>query len=214
MTTATSDRRSTPPPLFCVTHGLGYGCAFCLGTDEDLTDAIGALPSGAYGGSGTPSSGYPDHDERPAGSVKDPTYVSRVTWDGEDLVITGSKPDDDRHAPVPGVNGCPSDVEWCEPAVAAGVSRAKLYGPRVWTLRKLDFDVFVYLETVWASRLQWRPDPRLVDGYTLEQGLEDAWPGETTIPAPSPQERKRLRELGAKSRIGYRSEGRQQQLAS
>ena len=212
MTTATIQQPS--PPIYCEFHGLGYGCALCLGTDRDISGAIGALPSGAYGVSGTPSSGYPDHDERPAGGVIDPTYTSRITWLDGEPVVTGAAPTDERQAPMPGLNAAPSDAEWCEQRPVAGVSRAKLYGPAIWSLRKLDFDVLAYLETSWLQRLQWQADPRLVESPTTAEGLLDAWPGETTIPAPSPQERKRLRDEGARPRIGYRSEGRQQTLSA
>lgn len=210
MTTAT---KPTTTRFYCELHGLGYGCALCNGTNRDLTGEIGALYSGAYGVSGAPSSGYPDHTKAPAGSVIDPTYVSRITWVDGEIVVSGSKPTDDARSPVYGANAAPSDAEWCEQAPTKVTARATLYGPAYWSLRKLDFDVLGYLDAVAAGRLQWRPDPYLAEGWTFEQGIVDAWPGETTIPAPSPQERKRLRD-GAPFRAGYRSERRQQALTS
>ncbi len=202
MTTATTSQPSTPP-IFCELHGLGYGCALCLGTNRDLTGYITAAQhSGGWGVVGEPSSGWPDHTQAAPGSVIDPTYSSRVKWVGEELVITGSKPVDDTVTHSPGLNGCPSSAEWVPMPNQAKAQRAHHYGPRPYWLRKLDFDVLAYLEQQWLSRLQWQADPRLVESPTTAEGLLDAWPGETTIPATTDQ----------RSLIGYRSAARQYTL--
>ncbi len=225
MTTAT-DQQSTPP-IYCgpEDHGLGYGCALCLGTNRNLSGYIEAAQySGGWGVVGEPSSGYPDHDQAPAGSVIDPTYTSRITWVDGEPVVTGDRPGDDSERSTwtrlslgndtltLSDNPAPSDAEWVPMPSQAKARRAHHYGPRPYWLRKLDFDVLAYLEQQWASRLQWQADPRLAESPTTAEGLEDAWPGEVTVPVPSPQERKR-RGDSAKSLIGYRSAARQYTLA-
>ena len=82
-------------------------------------------------------------------------------------------------------------------------------GGRTYWLFKLEFDAMAYLEARAEGRQQWRPDPYLVEGMTFDEGIEEPWPGETTVPAVSVRPGDRGR-----SWIGYRSQGRQRELAA
>ena len=151
-----------------------------------------------------PSSGWPDHDEAPNGSVADPTYTSRITWVDDQPIVSGPRPAERQHAAVGG-NVDLTDAQWVPQATP--IPALPWYHQRgsYWYVNQLSFDVEAYLISQYQSRLQWQPDPALADGMTFERGIDEVWPGEGIRAYCSPRN-------WADRRIGYRSAARQRAL--